>query len=44
MTLVVEERVPLEAVFVFKRFLDIELGALGALINALTDGSVTEKI
>lgn len=44
MTLVVKERVPLEAVLVLKRLLDVEFGALGALINALADGSVTEEI
>lgn len=44
MALMVEECVPLEAVLVFKRLLDVELGALGALIDALADGSVTEEI
>lgn len=44
MTLVIEERVSLEAVLVLERLLDIELGAFGALINALVDGSVTEEI
>lgn len=44
MALVVEEGVPLEAVLVFERLLDVELGAFGALINALADGGVTEEI
>lgn len=44
MALVVEERVPLETVLVLKRLLDVELGALGALVDALADGSVTEEI
>lgn len=44
MALVVEKGVSLEAVLVFKRLLDVELGAFGALIDALADGSVTEEI
>lgn len=42
--LVVEERVPLEAVLVLKRLLYIELRALGALVNALGDRGVTKEI
>lgn len=44
MTLMIEERVPLEAILVLEGFLDVELGAFSALINALIDGSVTEEI
>lgn len=44
MALVIEERVPLEAVLVLKGLLNVEFGALGALIDALADGSVTEEI
>lgn len=44
MAFVIEERVPLEAVLVLKGLLDVEFGALGALIDALADGSVTEEI
>lgn len=44
MALVVEERVPLEAVFVFERLLDVEFRALGALVNALGYRGVTKEI
>lgn len=42
--LVVEERVPLEAVFIFERLLDVEFRALGALVNALGYRGVTKEI
>ncbi|EFA03848.1 hypothetical protein TcasGA2_TC013964 [Tribolium castaneum] len=41
---VVEERVPLEAVLVFERLLDVHFGALRALIHALVDGGVAEEV
>lgn len=44
MTLVVEERVPLETVLVLEGLLDVVLRTFGALINALANGSVTEEI
>lgn len=44
MTLVVEERVPLETILVLEGLLDVVLRTFGALINALADGSVTEEI
>lgn len=42
--LVVEERVSLEAVFVFERFLYIDFGTLGALVHALVYRRIPEQI
>lgn len=44
MTLMVEERMPLEAILIFKCLLNVKLGAFGALIDAFADGSITEQI
>lgn len=42
--LVIEERVPLEAVLVLEGLLDVELRALGALVHALGDRRVAKEI
>lgn len=42
--LVIEERVPLEAVLVLERLLDVLFGTLGALVDALEDFRVAEQI
>lgn len=44
MTLVIEEGVSLEAVFVFKGLLNVDFGALGALIDALRNRCIAEEI
>lgn len=44
LALVIEERVPLEAVLVFEGLLKIEFGALRALIHAFADGRITEEV
>lgn len=43
-TLMVEERVSLEAVLVLERLLDVEFRALGALVDALGDRGVAKEI
>lgn len=42
--LVVEERVSLEAILIFERFLNVDFGTFCALIHALVDARVTEQI
>lgn len=44
MTLVIEERVALETVFILERFLNIELRTLGALVDPLGYRGVAKEI
>ena len=43
-TLVIQERVSLEAVLVFEGLLNIKFGTFSALINAFRNGRISEEI
>lgn len=44
LALVIEERMPLEAVLVFERLLHVHLCALRAMVDAVTNGRVAKEI